>query len=119
MRLLLTAVVPLFFAVPASAQEVSVPSVTTANPGGFANPLKLDTDRYKRANGDRQPRTAAPFGTCNRQPLIESRRAELEAGYLARAREGAMHGWRWLRDQCGATAAQSIERSAKRSAVAR
>ncbi len=119
MRCLIAAVAPLLFAAPALAQEVSVPAVTTASPGGYANPLQLDTDRYRRANGNGQQRQARPFGTCNQEPMTQERRNQLELGYLQRARGNAMNGWRWVRDQCGAMTAQSIERSAKRRAAGR
>lgn len=111
--------ITLLYAAPASSQEVSVPAVTTASPGGYANPLKLDTDKYRHDRKRQPPRKATPFGACNQQPLTEAKRRELEAGYLSWAKGNAMAGWRWVKNQCGATAAQSIERSAKRRAAGR
>ena len=101
----------------ALAQEVSVPSVTTASPGAYANPLKLDTDRYQSKNGDgRSASGPAPFGRCAGTPLTQARRNSLEAGYRSRAAasRSSHAGWQWLRDQCGAASAMSLERSAKR-----
>ena len=117
MRLFLT-IVLVISGSSAFAQEVSVPNVTTASPGAYANPLKLDTDRYRAGNGDgRTEREPAPFGRCDGTPLTQAHREALEAGYRSRAKAaGSTHaGWQWLRDQCGATSAMALERSAKRS----
>lgn len=106
---------------PAMAQDVSVPAVTTASPGGYANPLKLDTDRYNQQKGkSARPSTPTPSGRCNGKPMTASQRASLEAGYRTRATNGRdQQGWRWLRDQCGATTAMQIQRTAKRRAPGR
>ncbi len=37
-----------------AAFEVSVPAVTVANPGGYAQPLQLDTDRYRQQQKPKQ-----------------------------------------------------------------
>jgi len=83
-----------------SAQEVSVPSVTVANPGGYANPLKLDTDRYKRTQG-KTPRTrtaASPGCSVNALPAAERRDLEREYGRRAKA-DGKASADRWVAEQ--------------------
>lgn len=119
MRLLLAAAAPLLFATPVAAQDMSVPGVTTASPGGYANPLQLDTDRANRANGGKQRWADTPFGYCKDAQLTQRRRTELEAGYVTRARTGEMNGFRWLRDQCGANAAWYISRAVQRRTAGR
>lgn len=110
--ILLPLAIPFF----AAAQDMPVPPVTTASPGGYANPLKLDTDRYKARHGKAGTSSPpAPHGRCDGKPMTASQRASLEAGYRARATNGRdQQGWRWLRDQCGATSAIQIQRTAKR-----
>lgn len=95
-------------------QDIPVPPVTTASPGGYANPLQLDTDRYKRSNQRRTPRQNAPHGLCNGAPLSQDRRAELEQGYRTRAQATEIRGFRWLREQCGPNEAWAIQRDIQR-----
>lgn len=102
----------------AHAQEVSVPSVTTADPGGYANPLQLDTDRYRRANS-KSRRSSAPFGLCNGKPLTKAQRAALETGYATRARGNERQASRWLRAQCGPNEAWVIARAVQRRGAVR
>jgi hypothetical protein len=119
MRPLLVVAVTLLFAMPLAAQDVSVPGVTTASPGGYANPLKLDTDKAKRAKSGERRWADTPFGYCNDRQLSKSQLAALEAGYTARARSSERTGVRWLRDQCGANAAWYISRSVQRRTTTR
>lgn len=108
----------LAFAVPGHSQEISVPSVATASPGGYANPLQLDTDRYKRANSKTR-RSFAPFGLCNGKPLSKAKRAALESAYATRAKTNERQASRWLRTQCGPNEAWTISRAVQRRGVVR
>lgn len=114
MRHYFTAFALLSFATSALAQDVSVPSVSTASPGGYANPLKLDTDRYKRSEANKSKRTSAPFGLCHDRALTNAQRTTLEAGYRQRARAREMDGYNWLKAQCGANSAWTISRAVQR-----
>lgn len=116
MRIGIFAVALMGFCASAIAQEVHVPSVTTASPGGYANPLKLDTDRYTDENGEVQPaRARAPFGRCNWEPLTEEAGAELLAIYWKAAKAKDHHrGYQALEEQCGATNAIQLQRRYKR-----
>lgn len=117
MKLLVPAIILGVFAAQAWAQDVPVPNVTTASPGGYANPLQLDTDRYDRENGTAAPkRPPAPHGRCNNAPLTEAESIALHAGYWKEATAKSHHaGWRWLSEQCGATNAMQLQRKAKRN----
>lgn len=117
MRSILFAAILSLGAAPALAQEVPVPGVTTASPGGYANPLKLDTDRYKEENGETKPsRPPAPFGRCNWEPLTEAQSVELSEGYWLIVNKSNHHqGYRWLNEQCGATNASQLQRRVKRA----
>lgn len=65
---------------------MSVPAVTTASPGGYANPLKLHTDRYSRQQKARKPvRTQAVGCSADAMPASEKRRIEVEYGRIARS----------------------------------
>ncbi len=118
MRFAILAFVVVIAASAAHAQEVSVPSVTTADPGGYANPLQLDTDRYKRANS-KSRRSSAPFGLCNGKPLSKAKRAALDTGYATRARDNERQASRWLRAQCGPNEAWVITRAVQRRGTVR
>ncbi|MFV0625432.1 hypothetical protein ACBY01_15665 [Sphingomonas sp. ac-8] len=88
----------------ANAQEVSVPSVTVANPGGYANPLKLDTDRYDREQRAKQnSRNGVPTRTsaaCSADALPAAERRHLEIEYVQRARaDGKASADAWVREQ--------------------
>lgn len=118
MRLALVTAAMLAATPAALAQEISVPSVATASPGGYANPLKLDTDRYKRGQKGQVRSSPAKSGRCNNKPLTPQARAALEEGYRARASNGRdQWGYEWLRDQCGPTSAIQIQRTARRRAA--
>ena len=117
MRLTVTVLAPLLAAATAMAQDVPVPAVTPANPGVYANPLKLDTDKYK--NSTQARRASAPFGLCHDQPLTQARRAALERGYLFRAKGNERQAYRWLRDPCGTNAARTLSRAAQRAEAKR
>ena len=82
----------------ATAQDVSVPAVTVANPGGYANPLKLDTDRYDR---NRKARAVAPSSTrCSADALPAAERRVMEAEYARRfRREGKASADRWAAEK--------------------
>lgn len=87
-----------------SAQEVSVPSVTVANPGGYANPLKLDTDRYDREqrakSGNRDGRPSRTSAACSADALPAADRRRMEAEYIRRARaDGKASADAWVREQ--------------------
>ena|GEM_PF-3087779 len=92
-------------AMPAIAQDVSVPSVTVANPGGYANPLKLDTDRYDReqrakagARSSSPKRKVAQSCSAETMPAAEQRR--IAAGYMKRAKtKGKAHADIWVREE--------------------
>lgn len=84
----------------ASAQEVSVPPVTVASPGGYANPLKLDTDRYRQQK--RKSGTAAkPAATrCSAEALPAGERQQLEREYKRRLNaDGKPSADRWVAQQ--------------------
>ncbi len=83
------------------AQEVSVPAVTTASPGGYANPLTLDTDRYQRdqRSGDRA-RPQAQSRECSADALPAADRRRMEAEYVRRAQsDGKASADAWVREQ--------------------
>lgn len=88
----------------ANAQEVSVPPVTVANPGGYANPLKLDTDRYDREQRAK-PRRPDPAPTrtsagCSADALPAAQRRRLETEYVQRAKaSGRASADAWIREQ--------------------
>lgn len=118
MRLILLAAILSLGAAPALAQEVHVPSVTTASPGGYANPLQLDTDRYNEETGKAESsRAPAPFGRCNWEPLTEAQGEEIRAGYWLVVNKSNNHqqGYRWLNELCGATNAVQLQRRVKKS----
>lgn len=88
----------------ANAQEVSVPPVTVANPGGYANPLKLDTDRYDREQRAKQKsRNGEPTrasAACSADALPAADRRRMESEYVQRARaDGKASADAWVRDQ--------------------
>lgn len=117
MKFIALAAITACLTAPAWAQDITVPNVTTASPGGYANPLKLDTDRYDRENGKASTkRPPAPHGRCNDKPLTEAERTALDVGYWELARAKSHHeGWRWLDKQCGASNAIQLQRKAKRN----
>lgn len=83
----------------ARAQEISVPSVTTASPGGYANPLQLDTDRYRRRQDARRPvqrRVAAC--SADAMPAADKRRIQAEYMRISRS-EGRLAAERYARQQ--------------------
>ena len=87
---------------PVQAQEVSVPSVTTASPGGYANPLKLDTDRYDREqrNKRNKKRAQRPSPECSADSLPIAERRRLEDQYMRIARdEGRARADVWVREE--------------------
>ena len=86
--LMLVAMSLSFLASQAHGQDVSVPAVTTASPGGYANPLKLDTDRYRQRQGARQPaqKQAAAGCSADAMPAPEKRRIEAEYARIAKSR---------------------------------
>ncbi len=74
---------------PASAFEVSVPSVTTANPGGYANPLTLDTNRYRYEQGRKRNRSSngkRVACSADSMPSGERRRMEARAAQIYRTK---------------------------------
>lgn len=85
------------------AQEVSVPAVTTASPGGYANPLQLDTDRYQREQREREqrrPQPRAQAGECSADALPAADRRQMEAEYIRRVRaDGKASADAWVREQ--------------------
>ncbi|MGE4323170.1 MAG: hypothetical protein AB7E60_09100 [Sphingobium sp.] len=86
------------------AQEVSVPSVTVANPGGYANPLKLDTDRYDREQRakakDRKKTPTRTSATCSADALPAADRRRMEAEYVQRTKtDGKASADAWVREQ--------------------
>lgn len=95
--IMMTAIVS---AMPAIAQEVSVPSVTTANPGGYANPLKLDTDRYDRQQREKRRSTAAPRSApagCSLDAMPVAERRQMERDYAARRKaDGEASANQWI-----------------------
>ena len=98
-RLAATMIPTLLFAGSALAQEVSVPAVTTASPGGYANPLKLDTDRYDRQR--RQARSARTTSSaCSADALPAAERRAMEREYLRRSKaDGRASADEWVREQ--------------------
>lgn len=94
---------------PAMAQEISVPSVTTASPGGYANPLKLDTDRYNREQRAKaRPRANARTPTsphrvaeaCSSDNVPASEQRRIANGYMQRAEtEGKRRADIWVREE--------------------
>ena len=105
MRTIIIATVSLLIGIsPAAAQEVSVPSVTTASPGGYANPLKLDTDRYDREmrakNKKRSSSANNAYPQCSADALPAADRARMEAEYTRRARtDGKASADAWVRQE--------------------
>lgn len=85
----------------AGAQDVSLPSVTVANPGGYANPLKLDTDRYRRAQrANRVPPANARASRCSADALPQAERRRMELEYARRFRaSGKASADRWAAEQ--------------------
>ncbi|MFC4255030.1 hypothetical protein GRI97_06305 [Altererythrobacter xixiisoli] len=83
------------------AQEVSVPSVTTASPGGYANPLQLDTDRYQREQrGNNRSERRAQTRECSADALPAADRQRMEAEYARRFRsDGKASADAWVREQ--------------------
>lgn len=90
MALALCGIIPMTLS-PALAQEVSVPSVTTASPSGYTNPLKLDTDRYDRErrakSGTRaKARRSAPprqvAEACSADTVPASEQRLISEGYM-------------------------------------
>lgn len=86
-----------------AAQDVVVPQVTTASPGGYAQPLQLDTDRYKREQaaqrraraGTQQPATRAAQPT---QAEINALMTRLAPEYHRRVqRDGEASALAWIR----------------------
>ncbi len=63
--------------------QVSVPSVTTASPGAYANPLKLDTDRYKREQNAKRPTRQPAKCSADAMPAADKRRIEAEYARIA------------------------------------
>lgn len=84
-----------------SAQEVSVPAVTVANPGGYANPLQLDTDRYNREQRTRaRDGQARPSTDCSADALPAADRRRMEIEYVRRVRsDGRASADAWVREQ--------------------
>lgn len=117
MKLVLFAAVIALSATSVLAQDVPVPGVTTASPGGYANPLKLDTDRHKNENGEaKSSRAPAPFGRCNWEPLSEQASTELAAIYWQAAKAKDHHrGYKQLETHCGATNAMQLQRRYRRA----
>ena len=101
----------LLFVAPVVAQEMSIPPVTTANAGGYAQPLKVDTDRYDfeqrqkaRREGRRADtaspgaRTGADAGSQPTQQEIDALMARLAPEYRDRVRrDGEQSALVWLR----------------------
>lgn len=83
----------------ARAQEVSVPSVTTASPGGYANPLKLDTDRYKRQSNMRTSVRNQPTRcSADAMPASDKRRIQAEYNRITRT-QGRPAAENWARQE--------------------
>lgn len=79
----------------AAAFEVPLPPVTVANPGGYAQPLKLDTDRYRQEQADKRKQGAARSSsshpsasssrqTCSADALPAADRKRMETEYARR-----------------------------------
>lgn len=88
---------------PAVAQEISVPPVTTASPGGYANPLKLDTDRYERERRakSKPPRAAAsPAAGCSLDAMPLADRRTMAKEYARRDKaDGRTSADNWIREE--------------------
>lgn len=105
--LALSSVAMLGLATPSAglAQEVFVPPVTTANPGGYANPLKLDTDRYDRERRAKQkarnaPRARPASEACSADAVPVADRRRIESEYARRARvDGKASADIWVREE--------------------
>lgn len=96
----LLAAIGMLFTEAAIAQEASVPSVTTASPGGYANPLQLDTDRYRR---NQRRTTRAPAATpqrCSADAMPAAQRRQIEREYARRVKaNGRASAHRWAAEQ--------------------
>ena len=101
MKRLIAVIVPTLLLIEgAAAQEVSVPSVTVANPGGYANPLKLDTDRYKREQRKAGATTRANPKACSLDAMPAAERRQMERDYHARRKaDGEASANRWIGEQ--------------------
>ena len=81
----------------AGAQDIPVPPVTVASPGGYANPLKLDTDRYRQQK--RKSVTSAAT-RCSADALPAAERRRLEQEYARRLKaDGKPSADRWVAQQ--------------------
>lgn len=98
MKRLIAVIAPaLLLADGATAQEVSVPSVTVANPGGYANPLKLDTDRYQREQRKAGANARTVATPCSLDAMPAAERRQMERDYHARRKaEGEASANRWI-----------------------
>lgn len=86
----------------ASAQDVVVPQVTTGSAGGYAQPLQLDTDRYRREQAgqrsQKRDRVGATPGGQPSQAEIDAVMARLAPEYRRRVqRDGEQSALVWLR----------------------
>lgn len=98
-----------FLLSPATAQEMSVPPVTTASPGGYANPLTLDTDRYDReqraqSEARARARTSAPprraEQSCSADSLSAAEQRRIADEYMRLAEtKGEASADVWVREE--------------------
>ena len=94
----------------ATAQDMSVPSVTVANPGGYANPLQLDTDRYKREQRKAGARARPSAARCSLDSMPAAERRQMESEYHARRKaDGEASANLWIK-QRGAQFRARLER---------
>lgn len=83
-----------------NAQDISVPAVTTASPGAYANPLKLDTDRYDGEQRNRMRERGGTNSECSAEALPAADQRRMETEYVRRVgADGKASADAWVREQ--------------------